>query len=171
MFDLLTYALKHSKTIDRIMQQQDLGLRRFELEERVWVLLKQLCNILKVSLQTVSCHPRSHMIIPPNQSLTHILQILKNTTMFFSHSTPNLAMVIPAMDHIDIILTTNSLNKQYTLLIHVVLRMAKKTLNQHYQLTDDWELYYIAMGTYSTLFYYCTCEHDSSASSSQIELF
>ena len=30
-----------------------------------------------------------------------MLQILKDTTLYFSHGTPNLAMVIPAMDYID----------------------------------------------------------------------
>ncbi|KIK22155.1 hypothetical protein PISMIDRAFT_103021 [Pisolithus microcarpus 441] len=55
--------------------------------------------------------------------------ILKDATLFFSRSTPNLAMVIPAMDHIDKVFTTASLNDRYTLAIRAALEAAKKTLN------------------------------------------
>jgi hypothetical protein len=40
-----------------------------------------------------------------------MLQILKDATLFFSRSTPNLATVIPAMDVIDERLSTDSLNR------------------------------------------------------------
>ncbi len=34
------------------------------------------------------------------------LQIFKHATLFFSHDTPNISTVIPAMDHIDTHLAT-----------------------------------------------------------------
>jgi hypothetical protein len=39
--------------------------------------------------------------------------VLKDATTYFLCSTPNLATVIPAMDHIDEKFTTDSRNKQY----------------------------------------------------------
>src|SRR5216683_2083332 len=78
----------------------------------------------------------------------HVTQwkILKHTTLFFSRSTPNLATVIPAMDLIDEVLTTNTVNHHYTPSIHLALGIAKKTLNHYYELTDGSEVYHIAIG-------------------------
>jgi hypothetical protein len=66
-------------------------------------------------------------------------------TTFFSRATPNLATVIPAMDHIDNVLTLQSLNRMYEAPIHVALAMGKRTLNRYYTLTDASEVYRIAM--------------------------
>ncbi|KAG1801225.1 uncharacterized protein BJ212DRAFT_1286670 [Suillus subaureus] len=72
-------------------------------------------------------------------------KILKDTTLFFSQGTPNLARVIPTMDLIDKQLTTCSHNKKYSASICVVVCLAKQTLNQYYQLMDKSEVYWIAM--------------------------
>lgn len=55
-------------------------------------------------------------------------------------------MVIPAMDLIDERLTSYSLNRKYSSSIRAAVRLAKKTLNRYYQLTDSSEVYRIAMG-------------------------
>ena len=73
-------------------------------------------------------------------------QILKDGTEYFSRSSPNLATVIPAMDHIDttftnIIQPTSAAHPA----IRYALRLAKKTLNKYYSLTDEAEVYRIAM--------------------------
>jgi len=81
----------------------------------------------------------------------HTLQILKDATLYFSRSTPNLATVIPAMDHIDEKLTSYSRNKKYAALIRAAVRLAKRTLNRYYELTDSSEVYRIAMGVYFCL--------------------
>ena len=67
--------------------------------------------------------------------------------LFFSRSTPNLAMVIPAMDYIDEAFTTGILQKT-TLdpAIRAAVGLAKKTLNRYYSLMDSSELYCIVMG-------------------------
>ncbi|KAF8546592.1 hypothetical protein OG21DRAFT_1426640 [Imleria badia] len=70
--------------------------------------------------------------------------ILKDATSF-SRSTPSLAAVIPAMDHIDTVLTTGFLDYNYSLAIRAALDAVKKTLNQYYELTDSSESYRIAM--------------------------
>ena len=81
-----------------------------------------------------------------------VAKILKDATLFFSRSTPNLATVIPAMDVIDERLTNDSLNRaKYDVSIRAALGLAKKTLNRYYNMTDWSEVYRIAMGAYSVL--------------------
>jgi hypothetical protein len=68
---------------------------------------------------------------------TFVAQVFKDATLFFLHSTPNLATVIPAMDHIDETLTTSSLGNSFSPLIYAALGIAKKTLNHYYNATDQ----------------------------------
>ncbi|THH16129.1 hypothetical protein EW146_g4452 [Bondarzewia mesenterica] len=87
-FDMLQFALEYRKALDAIAGDQEMDLRSFELLKDEWRIAAQLCDVLK---------------------------ILKDATMFFSRSTPNLATVIPAMDHIDHELATNILrSEEYT---------------------------------------------------------
>jgi hypothetical protein len=74
------------------------------------------------------------------------LQILKDATLFFSRSMPNLARVIPAMDHIETTLSKGSLALSNDPAIRAALAIAQKTLNRYYELTDSSEVYRIAMG-------------------------
>ncbi|KIM54666.1 hypothetical protein SCLCIDRAFT_136245, partial [Scleroderma citrinum Foug A] len=115
-FDLLEYALKHRKAINLVTQRHELGLRKFELTDHEWTVAEQLHSIL-------------------NQA-----------TLYFSRSTPNLATVIPAMDHIDHKLETYSRNKTYLPSIRTAASLAKKTCNRYYAYTDKSEVYRIAMG-------------------------
>ena len=79
----------------------------------------------------------------------HFIQIFKDTTLFFSRSTPNLATVIPAMDLIDKVLTTSSISpSKYSLAIHAALFIGKKTLNKYYNKTGESEVYRIAMSMF-----------------------
>ena len=73
-------------------------------------------------------------------------QIFKDTTLFFSRSTPSLATVILAMDHIDKTLTSQSIDRKYEPSIHATLSLAKRVLNCYYSTTDQSEVYRIAMG-------------------------
>lgn len=79
------------------------------------------------------------------------IQIFKDATLYFSCSTPTLATVIPAMDHIDETLTSQSLDSDYEPAIRTALGLAKKVLNRYYSATDHSEVYRIAMSTYFTL--------------------
>jgi hypothetical protein len=74
-------------------------------------------------------------------------QHFKDATQFFSRATPNLAKVIPAMDHIDQHLATAARNNTYRPCIQAAVAMGKKLLNKYYSYTDHSELYRIAMGT------------------------
>ncbi|KAG1776193.1 hypothetical protein EV702DRAFT_971812, partial [Suillus placidus] len=90
-------------------------LHKFELADHEWEIVKQLQDVLK------------------------------DTTLYFSHSTPNLATVIPAINHIDEKLTSYSRNKKYALSICTAVELAKKTFNRYYELTDSSEVYRITM--------------------------
>ncbi|KAJ7811653.1 hypothetical protein B0H13DRAFT_1550783, partial [Mycena leptocephala] len=79
------------------------------------------------------------------QQLADVLEILKQATLFFSRKTPNLAMVIPAMDRIDQDFATRSLSSDYHPAIRIALSLGKATLNKYYDKTDHSETYRIAM--------------------------
>jgi hypothetical protein len=68
--------------------------------------------------------------------------------MFFSRSTPNLATVIPAIDHIDEMLTSHRSNISLNPAVQSALALGKKTLDRYYSLTDSSDVYRIAMGKY-----------------------
>ncbi|KIJ09044.1 hypothetical protein PAXINDRAFT_88027 [Paxillus involutus ATCC 200175] len=116
---MLEFALKYRQAVDAITDKRKLGLGIYELHNEDWVLVEQLPSFL---------------------------QILKHATLYFSRGTPNLAMVIPAMDHIDSVLTDGILNlKALNPAIRAALRLAKRTLNRYYSLTDTSETYRITM--------------------------
>ena len=71
---------------------------------------------------------------------------MKDATLFFSHATPNLAMVIPAMGYMNDQLTAHASNLKLSPAIHASIGLAKKTLNKYYSLSDLSEVYHIAMG-------------------------
>ena len=78
------------------------------------------------------------------------LQIFKDATLF-SRSTPSLAKVIPAMDHIDRHLATAATNDGYKASIKAALAIGKNLLNKYYSYTDHSDMYRIAMGTWLAL--------------------
>ncbi|KAG1734377.1 uncharacterized protein EDB91DRAFT_1040477, partial [Suillus paluster] len=116
---MLTFALEYRKGLDMMTDQRRLGLGEYELTPHEWTLVKQLRDVLK---------------------------ILKDATLYFSRSTPNLPMVIPAMDHIDSVFASSMLKMhQFDPAIRAGLGLAKRTLNRYYSLTDASKAYRIAM--------------------------
>jgi hypothetical protein len=73
-------------------------------------------------------------------------KIFKDATLFFSRGTPNIATIIPAMDHLDSKLATDASNNKYPISIKAALAIGKKTLNRYYDKTDQSEIFRIAMG-------------------------
>ena len=62
-------------------------------------------------------------------------------------------MVVPAMDFIDETFTNGILNEtELDPAIQTAIKLAKKTLNHYYGLTDASEVYRIAMGEYSSIY-------------------
>ena len=125
MFDMLDFVLEYCVGVDAITDQNKLGLSQYALNGEEWELLRQLCDVLQVC----ACHTASYIIT----SLP--VQILKDTTSYFSQSTPNLTMVIPAMDFIDKTFATGMLKqKKLSPAICAAISIAKQILNQYYLL-------------------------------------
>ena len=135
---MLRFALQYRAAIDDTTGNKLSNLHRYELGDEDWVIVEQLCETLKVS--------RGYRIYSNN--LFRMIQIFKDATLFFSHATPNLATVIPAMDYIDEVLTTQAQDFNLKPAIHAALSMAKKVLNAYYDKTDRSNIYRIAMGMY-----------------------
>jgi hypothetical protein len=57
-------------------------------------------------------------------------------------------MVIPAMDHIEDVLSTNATSARYSRSIKSALSIGRRTLNKYYSKTDFSEAYRIAMGMF-----------------------
>ena len=87
---MLKFSLEYRKAINDIAGNKTANLYKYEMSENEWQIAKQLCDTLKVHVDAVQTGTNLH----------HFGQIFKDATLFFSWSTPNLATVIPAMDHI-----------------------------------------------------------------------
>lgn len=87
--------------------------------------------------------------------------------MFFSRAIPNLATIIPVMDHIDERLATDALKEDFDPAIRVALSLAKKTLNRYYKMMDQLFLYRTAMSKYIHAFLIDTLITTSPASPPQ----
>ena len=109
--------------------------------------MKQLCKTLKVCVW-----PYRSALFRNGLCCAATSQVFKDATLFFSRSTPNLATVIPAMDHIDEALTTQSHDPTFEISIRTALGIAKRTLNHYYDRTDYSEVYRIAMSSFFIFF-------------------
>ena len=127
-FNMLIFALEYCEAIDKILVNRE--MRKYELSEEEWKLVQQLYNVLAVCCA-------AHRPIP----VTHVFSDFKDTTFFFSHSTLNLATVIPTMDHIYTHLATASQDLKYFPAIHASLVLGKAHLNKYYNMTDHSEVY------------------------------
>ena len=118
-------------------------LRKYEMDKEEWEVARQLCQVLKV---------RSPL--PFHSFAPQPVQIFKDATMFFSHDgTLNITTIIPTMDHIDEVLTTNALDDQFSISIKAALSMGKRTLNCYYSKTDLSDVYRVSMSTLLLGFY------------------
>jgi hypothetical protein len=70
-------------------------------------------------------------------------------TLEFSTDTPCVAAVIPAMDKMHAELTAAAENVEYSPALQAALSLGKNLLDKYYSLTDDSEIYRIAMGMYN----------------------
>ena len=74
------------------------------------------------------------------------LQIFKTVTVKFSSDTPCISNVIPAMDKMHSELMAASNNNAYSPTIRATLKLGTRLLNKYYSITDNLEVYWIAMG-------------------------
>ncbi|KAF9010993.1 hypothetical protein BDZ89DRAFT_964158 [Hymenopellis radicata] len=117
---MLTTALKYKKAIREITGED--ALLDYVLVASEWVALENLC------------------------------EAFKDATTYFSRADANLATVIPAIDKLDAMLATAVIKKRGdtpdVILgkpMQAALLVAKDTLNKYYNLSDDSELYRIAL--------------------------
>jgi hypothetical protein len=134
-YNMLVFALEYRRATDEI--SGDKKMRKYELEAKEWDLVQQLCDVLEVCPSLVFSFLS-----------TIFSQLFKDATLFFSWSTPNLATVIPAMDHIDAHLATASQNLKFSPAIRASLALGKTHLNKYYDMTDHSEVYQIAMSEF-----------------------
>jgi hypothetical protein len=133
--------LRHARfchqVLDTITSECEMKVCSYELTQEEWDIATHLCKVLKVC---------DLFLLGIDYSINHLPKIFKDATLFFSRGTPNIATVIPAMDHIDTKLATDASNDKYPLSIQAALAMGKKTLNRYYNKTDHSEIFRIAMG-------------------------
>ena len=139
-YDMLNFALEYRKAIDILIANRQNELRAYELNEWEWAIARQLSKILEVRKR--QCHCLSMALS------SSIMQILKDATLFFSRSTPNLATVIPVMDFINDKLTAHAHDRTMSPAVKATLEIGKKTLNHYYSLTTSSEVCRIAMGMF-----------------------
>jgi len=134
-YDMLDFAYDYKDAVNKITAIREMKLRKYEIEPDEWEMVRQLRDLLKV---VFICS-----FIP---TLISEAQIFKDTTLFFSRDgSPNIASVIPAMDHIDNHLATAAIDRVYSPAIRAALALGKWTLNRYYDRTDHSEIYRIAM--------------------------
>ncbi|KAK0467346.1 uncharacterized protein EV420DRAFT_1260973 [Desarmillaria tabescens] len=117
---MITIFLEYKLAVKKMTGEQDNGLCEYELSKDEWAVIKDLHDVL---------------------------QVLKDVTLYFSCSTPNLATVISAMDHIDKVLAMAALNNvKFSPPMCAALAIMKNTLNVYYDCTDKSKVYQIAIG-------------------------
>jgi hypothetical protein len=120
---------------NELCANRDMKMRKFEIEDKEWEIVRQLADILKVNYFSSHFRDDSYNCVA-----------FQRCHSLFSRATPYLAKVIPAMDHIDQHLATAARNNAYKPCIQAAVAMGKKLLNKYYSYTDHSELYRIAMG-------------------------
>ncbi|KAK0457626.1 uncharacterized protein EV420DRAFT_1643476 [Desarmillaria tabescens] len=118
---MITIFLEYKLAVKKMTGEQDNGLYEYELSKDEWAVIKDLHDMLQIT-------------------------VLKDVTLYFSCSTPNLATIIPAMDHIDKVFATAALNNvKFSPPMCAALAIAKNTLNVYYNCTDKSKVYQIAI--------------------------
>ncbi|KIL56859.1 hypothetical protein M378DRAFT_88699, partial [Amanita muscaria Koide BX008] len=115
-YDMLEFALEYRLALDKITDERSSNLQDYEMDKKEWKIAAELRDILK------------------------------DGTLYFSRNgVPNLTTVIPAMDHIDSVMTANIESNKYSPAIQAALGVGQRTLNRYYGKTDYSETYRVAM--------------------------
>ncbi|KAG2084070.1 uncharacterized protein F5147DRAFT_522582, partial [Suillus discolor] len=112
---LINFTIEYRTAIEEMTAKREHNLRVFELSVEEWKIASDL------------------------------QEVFKDATTFFSRSTPNLATVIPAIDHIDEMLLAHESSSSLNRAVQSALTLGKKTLDHYYSLTDKSDVYRVAM--------------------------
>ena len=139
-YDMLDFAYKYKEAINQITDRREMKLRDYEIEPHKWDIINQLWDVLGI-------HP---LMFKSFFDLSYIpSQVFKDATLFFSRGgTPNIASVIPTMDHLDEHLASIATSLKYGRPIKAAIVLGKKTLNRYYNQTDHSKVYRIAMSMF-----------------------
>jgi hypothetical protein len=137
-YDMLKFAYAYREAIDKITGERAMKLREYELLESEWETVKQLRDSLKVWIYIYFHYYSTDLAI----------QVFKQVTLEFSTDTPCTAAVIPAMDKMHTDLTAAVENVEYSPALQAALSLGKDVLDKYYSLSDESEVYRIAMGDY-----------------------
>lgn len=135
---MLASFIEMKDPVSKFLDHLSNGLAEYLLTEE-WEAIEGLVSALKV-----------HLFVQSFMLLTDYgFQILKDATTFFSSNAPIISAVIPAMDAIDEAFATGIIDNQLlSEPIRHALSIGKKTLNKYYTLTDDSDIYCMAMGVF-----------------------
>jgi len=143
-YDMLEFAIQYHPAIDAMTAIRDLDLRKYELVALEWKIAAELRDVLKVGLLVFN------FLFLVLLTYNVFEQIFKDATLFFSQGTPNLATVIPTMEHINKVLTVSSDSPyKFSIAIRAALAIGKIAMNRYYNKTDHSEVYRVSMGTFS----------------------
>ncbi|KAE9383909.1 hypothetical protein BT96DRAFT_843140 [Gymnopus androsaceus JB14] len=118
-YNMLAAFLEMKEPVSQFLDHSSNGMAKFLLDNNEWTAIEGLVSALK---------------------------ILKDATTYFSSNAPIVAAVIPAMDAIDEAFATGIIDQEIlSEPIRHMLSTGKKTLNKYYTLTDDSDIYRMAM--------------------------
>lgn len=132
---MLKFASTYREPIDKITGDQSLKLREYELNE--WKIVEELRDTLKVCFFFFLFFLLSINFI--------LLQIFKTVTLEFSTDTLCITNIIPAMDRMHENLQAACSNEELSDRICAALKIGMNLLNKYYLITDNSELYRIAI--------------------------
>ncbi|KAJ7745355.1 hypothetical protein B0H16DRAFT_1321768, partial [Mycena metata] len=115
-YDMLHVALIYRSAIDAMTADKKANLRALELDDTEWEILKDLHRLYK-----------------------------ELTVKFSEEGIATIAHVLPAMDKIDNMLTTEIVNKTLSPVIKHALMRGHKKMNEYYSKSDQSYAYRIAM--------------------------
>jgi len=139
---MLKVALQYREVVDNITANKSLKLRKYELDDDGWDILKDLLRVLKVRINLINLIYSLHLTV---------YQMYKEATLFFSRDDiSTIAHVIPTMDGIDAMLRDSALEPLAPSVKHA-LSFARKLMDKYYSKTDLSNVYRIAMGTSSVV--------------------
>ena len=89
---MMDFVLKYRHAIDQVTTDKVLKLRKYELDNDDWDIVKDLVAVLEV---------RHYYVTNYIHYLYHLRQTYKKATIYFSQDGASIAGVIPAMDKLD----------------------------------------------------------------------
>ncbi|KAJ3574247.1 hypothetical protein NP233_g1903 [Leucocoprinus birnbaumii] len=113
-YDMLKFVVDYRAAIDELTDNRKLALRAYELSNREWKIAQQLCDVFK------------------------------HATTSFSASTSSIAKIIPAMEKIKGVLSSQATETSYLSCIRSALTIGADLLQHYYELTDHSDIYRIA---------------------------